>query len=96
MKDAFSLGSHTESPEDIEKAKIIYEAVRNAVFEADSKGRNRFREPGKKGSFKELNELLEANGVDASPVKHFEEKEYSFVEVLMNYHTVANVFYNRN
>ena len=78
--------------EDEERAKRVYDAVRNAVHEAVFDERAIFRLRMTRPNFKRLNELLSANGVDTSTVRDLEETEYSFPTLKKGYSHLLNIF----
>jgi len=64
--------------EDLEGAIIVYDAIKTAVSLAETEGRAVFRELEGMNTFEQLNQLLEANGIDVSTVRHLEqEADYS-------------------
>ena len=82
---AFKLRSQRELDEgwpeqegaDLEGAVRIYDAITSVVFKAKDQGRAAFRESDKLYSFRQLNQLLERNGINTSTVKHLEKERYA-------------------
>ena len=60
----------------MEHAKKVYVLIREAVFRAESEGRAVFRGLEKGPNYKQLNDLLDGNGIDVSSVKHLESVIY--------------------
>ncbi len=104
MCDAYNLASQAELDDgcidvddaDLEGAVATYTMIQGAVRKAETEGRAVFRPSmDHRNSFRQLNGLLQANGIDTSLVDHLAESNasYSYRAVVENYSSLVNVVY---